>query len=143
MPARTFPPLQFLVPTGWADYELIDSGGGAKLERFGPYRFVRPEPQAYWSRTHSEGDWAADGVFIPGNEEDSGGWEFPQTVPPRWEMHYGKLRFQAQATAFRHMGVFPEQAVHWDWAANLIPSGTRQTSGSLASSATNGARILN
>ena len=141
--ARALPPLQFLVPTGWADYELIDSGGAAKLERFGPYRFVRPEPQAYWSRTHSEGDWAADGVFIPGNEEDSGGWVFPQAVPPRWEMRYGTLRFHAQATAFRHMGVFPEQAVHWDWAGNLIRSGTRQSSGSLASSATNGARILN
>jgi 23S rRNA (cytosine1962-C5)-methyltransferase len=119
--ADDLPNLQFLTPDSWTDCELLDSGGGAKLERFGPYRFVRPEPQAYWSRSRPESDWSkADGVFVPGNDEESGGWEFPQPVPPRWEMRYGDLRFHAQATAFRHMGVFPEQAVHWDWATNLI-----------------------
>lgn len=119
------PALEFLTPANWADYELIDSGGGAKLERFGPYRFVRPEPQAYWSRSHPESDWAADGVFTPGSDDDSGGWEFARPVPPRWVMQYRRLRFHAQATAFRHMGVFPEQAAHWDWASALVRSAGR------------------
>jgi 23S rRNA (cytosine1962-C5)-methyltransferase len=119
--AEDLPNLQFLTPDNWTDYELLDTGGGAKLERFGPFRFVRPEPQAYWSRSRPGLNWSkADGVFVPGNDEESGGWEFPRAVPPRWEMRYGELRFHAQATAFRHMGVFPEQAVHWDWATKLI-----------------------
>lgn len=124
--ARDLPSLPILSPATWADYELLDSGGGAKLERFGPYRFVRPEPQAYWSRSLPARDWsAAHGEFVPGREEDSGGWQFREPVPPRWEMHSGDIRFFAQATAFRHMGVFPEQAVHWDWAAGLIRRANR------------------
>lgn len=127
--ADDLPNLQFLTPDSWTDYELLDSGGGAKLERFGPYRFVRPEPQAFWSRGRPESDWSrADGVFTPGNDEESGGWEFQNAVPPKWAMRFGDLQFHAQATAFRHMGVFPEQAVHWDWAANRIrqaPAGVR------------------
>jgi 23S rRNA (cytosine1962-C5)-methyltransferase len=123
---RPLPTLQFLTPAHWADYELLDSGGGAKLERFGRYRFVRPEPQAYWTRARPEKEWAAaNGVFVPGRDDDSGGWEFEHPIPPSWEMAYGPLRFQAQATAFRHMGVFPEQAAHWDWAADLICSAKR------------------
>lgn len=118
---RPLPTLQFLTPSHWRDYEFLDSGSGAKLERFGPYRFVRPEPQAYWTRVRPEKDWsAANGVFVAGRDDDSGGWEFEHPIPPSWEMAYGPLRFQAQATAFRHMGVFPEQAAHWDWAAELI-----------------------
>jgi 23S rRNA (cytosine1962-C5)-methyltransferase len=121
------PSLQFLTPAQWRDYELIDSGGGAKLERFGPYRFVRPEPQAFWSRSRPERDWAAaDGLFVPGNDEETGGWEFPRPVAPRWTMEYGPLQFHTQATAFRHMGVFPEQAAHWDWATDLIGRGSRR-----------------
>lgn len=127
--ADDLPNLQFLTPNSWTEYELLDSGAGAKLERFGPYRFVRPEPQAYWSRGKPAVEWSkADGLFVPGNDEESGGWEFQRSVPPQWEMRYDDLRFRAQATAFRHMGVFPEQAVHWDWAAELIrpaPSGIR------------------
>jgi 23S rRNA (cytosine1962-C5)-methyltransferase len=121
MPPPQIPPLQFLTPLDWRDYELLDSGSGAKLERFGPYRFVRPEPQAYWTRARPEKEWAAaNGLFVPGRDDDTGGWKFHRSVPPHWEMNYGPLHFQAQATAFRHMGVFPEQAAHWDWAANLI-----------------------
>ncbi len=115
------PALEFLAPANWTDYELLDSGGGAKLERFGESIFARPEPQAYWSRSRSESDWAqAHGVFVSGSDEDTGGWEFSRPVPPRWVMRYRQLQFFAQATAFRHMGVFPEQAAHWDWAAERI-----------------------
>jgi 23S rRNA (cytosine1962-C5)-methyltransferase len=126
---RPLPTLQFLTPTNWRDYEFLDSGGGAKLERFGPYRFVRPEPQAYWSRAQSEKEWAeANGVFVPGRDDDTGGWEFEHPMPSTWDMSYEQLRFRAQATAFRHMGVFPEQAVHWDWSAELIRRANRSIS---------------
>jgi 23S rRNA (cytosine1962-C5)-methyltransferase len=123
------PPLALLHAPGWADYELLDTGDGAKLERFGRYTFVRPEPQAIWRRAQPERDWrAAHGTFTSKSpDDDSGGWALRAPVEPRWEMKYGPLSFWAQATAFRHMGVFPEQAAHWDWAADLIRRAGRPT----------------
>jgi 23S rRNA (cytosine1962-C5)-methyltransferase len=116
--------LDLLAAPPWPDYELLDSGAGAKLERFGPYVFVRPEPQAAWSRRRPPGEWtAAHGVFESAAEK--GQWQFSRPVPERWQMSHGALRFWAQATAFRHMGVFPEQACHWDWAVDLIRSAAR------------------
>jgi 23S rRNA (cytosine1962-C5)-methyltransferase len=120
------PHIDLLVPDGWADYELLDSGpgangAGAKLERFGPYRFVRPESGAIWPRLLPEREWAAaDGVFTTADEEGAGRWEFRRPVDARWTMRYGELRFWAQPTPFRHLGVFPEQASQWDWMSGLI-----------------------
>src|SRR5579859_1476677 len=122
MPRSGVASLTQLCASGWADYELLDTGNGAKLERFGPYTFVRPEPQAIWRPALPDRDWAAaHGTFTSKSpDDDSGGWSFRVPIEPRWTMKYGALSFWAQATAFRHMGVFPEQADHWDWAANLI-----------------------
>ena len=100
---------------GWADYGLIDSGHGRKLERYGPYRFIRPEPQAMWSPRLAE--WDADGEFVPGSDEDGGGrWQFFREVPREgWPLAWNEVGFTAQCTPFRHLGFFPDMAPVWDW----------------------------
>jgi 23S rRNA (cytosine1962-C5)-methyltransferase len=100
---------------GWADYGLVDSGNGRKLERYGRYRFIRPEPQAMWSPRLPV--WQADGEFIPGSDEDGGGrWHFDGPVPADgWPLAWNDVRFTAQNTPFRHLGFFPDMAPVWDW----------------------------
>jgi 23S rRNA (cytosine1962-C5)-methyltransferase len=100
---------------GWADYGLVDSGGGRKLERYGRYRFIRPEPQALWSPRITE--WDADGEFVPGSDEDGGGkWQFARPVPDQgWPLAWDEVAFTAQCTPFRHLGFFPDMAPVWEW----------------------------
>ena len=100
---------------GWTDYGLVDSGHGRKLERYGPYRFIRPEPQALWSPRLA--DWDADGEFVPGSDEDGGGrWQFSRKVPGEgWPLAWNEVRFTAQCTPFRHLGFFPDMAPVWEW----------------------------
>ena len=108
--------LAVLTATPWPDYGLIDTGHGRKLERYGLYCFIRPEPQALW--TPAALDWEADGEFVGGSEEDGGGrWNLAATVPPAWPLAYGAVRFRASNTPFRHLGFFPDMACHWDWMA--------------------------
>ncbi len=101
----------------WADYGLIDSGDGRKLERYGPHRFIRPDTQAMW-RPRLE-RWASDGEFVPGSDEDGGGrWQFAAPVPQDgWQLNRGAVRFTAQCTPFRHLAFFPDMAPVWEWMA--------------------------
>ena len=109
------------VPTSWTDYELLDSGNGLKLERYGPYTFIRPEPQAMWSPSLPGKSWKeVHAVFQSSREESGGNWQVKKPVDPSWNMSYGNLRFLVQLTAGRHLGVFPEQACHWDWISETI-----------------------
>ena len=107
--------LQTLIGDPWPDYGLLDSGDGRKLERYGRFRFIRPEPQALWSPAAP--DWQADAEFVPGADEDGGGrWRFDQPVPrDGWPLAWDELRFTAQATPFRHLGFFPDMAPVWTW----------------------------
>lgn len=107
-----------LVAPEWPDYGLLDSGDGAKLERFGPYVLARPERQAIWARLLPQRRWdEADAVFEPG---DSGAWECRRALPERWLMRHGGLAFWARLSPFRHTGVFPEQSAHWLWLEDQI-----------------------
>ena len=108
----------------WADYGLIDSGHGRKLERYGPYRFVRPESQALWAPRLA--DWDADGEFVPGSDEDGGGrWQFDREVPrDGWPLAWNEVRFRAQCTPFRHLGFFPDMAPVWDWMRERLAGKT-------------------
>jgi len=101
----------------WEDYELIDSGNLKKFERFGRYKFIRPEPQAIWSPNIN--NWQADAYFL-GKEED-GHWKFNAKILSRWEMHYKDVKFWAEITPFRHLGVFPEQFLQWEWMDSQKP----------------------
>jgi 23S rRNA (cytosine1962-C5)-methyltransferase len=115
------PALQLCDSPEWVDYELLDSGNGSRLERFGPYTFVRPEHQAVWKPGLAEERWkSAQGVFHATSEESGGRWEFRKPVKSPWEMRYKGLRFLAQTMNSRHLGVFPEQACHWDWISNQV-----------------------
>lgn len=107
--------------TGWKDYELLDSGHGRKLERYGTYRFIRPETQALWSPRLAERVWGnVDGVFQESADKDQSKWKLKSNLPPRWKIGYGNLSFWVEPTPFRHFGVFPEQASHWDWIQDKI-----------------------
>jgi 23S rRNA (cytosine1962-C5)-methyltransferase len=102
--------------TGWADYQLIDSGAGRKLERYGAYRVARPEPQCLWRPRLGESDWtSADAAFDPSDEEDAGRWRFSGTPDQRFPLAWGGVRFFGRFTSFRHLGFFPEQAANWAW----------------------------
>ena len=108
---------------GWADYGLVDSGDGRKLERYGPHRFIRPEPQAMWSPRLT--DWDADGEFVPGSDEEGGGrWVRHRDVPEKWEVARGAVRFNASLTPFRHLGFFPDMAPVWDWMRGQLAGRT-------------------
>jgi 23S rRNA (cytosine1962-C5)-methyltransferase len=115
------PDLQTLIAEPWADYGLIDSGHGRKLERYGRFRFIRPEPQAMWSPASA--DWRADGEFVPGSDEEGGGrWRFDGQVPPEgWPLRWEEVRFTASCTPFRHLGFFPDMAPVWSWVREMQP----------------------
>jgi 23S rRNA (cytosine1962-C5)-methyltransferase len=137
------PSVKLLESPPWNDYELLDSGDGLKLERFGPYRLVRPEAQAMWTPTLSQDGWrGADAVFQPTSEESGGHWKIEKKIAERWEMQAppatlrpssagkgsaseGGVKFWAMTTPGRHLGVFPEGAAHWQWLADLIDQSKR------------------
>ena len=110
----------------WSDYALVDSGNGEKLERFGKYLLIRPEPKALWDKTLSEKEWLARAHvrFKPGagfaraGKEDSGTWEKLRRMDDQWWISYSggpKFRLRLGLTAFKHVGVFPEQAPNWEY----------------------------
>lgn len=107
--------LHTLIGEPWADYGLIDSGKGRKLERYGRFRFIRPETQALWAP--AKPDWRAAGEFIPGADEDGGGrWQFAEAVPADgWTLRWDDVVFNAQTTPFRHLAFFPDMAPVWSW----------------------------
>ncbi len=116
--------LSTLIGEPWADYGLIDSGNGRKLERYGRFRFIRPEPQALWAPAGN--DWRAQGEFVPGSDEEGGGqWQFAEPVPrDGWPLAWGegdaRVRFTAQTTPFRHLGFFPDMAPVWSWMRGRV-----------------------
>ncbi len=115
------PNLELLTSPKWKDYSLLDSGNGLKLEQYGPFRFVRPEPEAIWQPLLPEKDWKRiDGEFVTTSEQHGGHWELKKNIPDRWQMRYENLTFWVQNTASKHLGLFPEQAVQWDWTAEKI-----------------------
>lgn len=128
-----------MVGEGWDAYRLLDSGHGRKFEQYGPWRFIRPEPQAMWAPRLA--GWEAHGEFVPGSDEDGGGrWQLSAHVPRGgWELGWSdETRFTAQCTPFRHLGFFPDMAPVWEWmggqllpreGGDLMPQAGRQTEG--------------
>lgn len=114
--------------TGSDGFQLVDSGRGEKLEQYGPYRIVRPEAQALWPRQLSEAEWSrADAIFTgEPDEEATGRWKFPQApLGETWPMQLLDIDFHGRFTAFRHVGVFPEQIAHWTFMRERIESAKR------------------
>lgn len=116
--------MQLLSPKNWKDYELLDAGNFEKLERFGQYITIRPEPQAVWPKVWSEKDWEkqANVKFVP-RSSSQGDWKKLKQMPEQWKIKYElkgtkaekkEIQFRLGLTSFKHVGVFPEQAVNWD-----------------------------
>lgn len=102
------------------DYELLDSGDGDKLERYGDFVLSRPDPQALWSKRLTEKDWnKAEAVFA--RDGKSTEWKVKPGVPEKWEINFAGLKFWIKPTAFKHTGLFPEQASNWKWIQSVLP----------------------
>ena len=105
--------LTTMIAEPWAHWGLVDCGNGQKLERYGPYQVVRPEPQAMW--TPARDDWDPDATFVPGSDEEGGGrWVEHRPVPREWTLSRDGVKFHASLTPFRHLGFFPDMAPQWD-----------------------------
>ena len=111
---------------GWSDYDLVDSGRGRKLERYGHRMVVRPEPQCLWSPGLAASEWStADAVFDPADEEDSGRGRFRDAPIEPWVSGWGAVRFRGRFTPFRHLAFFPEQAANWEWLDQTVRAAGR------------------
>jgi len=107
--------METLMPD-WTEYELVDSGAGKKLERFGEFTLIRPEPQAKWEMILPAQRWeTADGEFVKATSSQRGEWRFRKPLPVRWTMQRKNLKFLVQPAPSGHVGLFPDQACHWDW----------------------------
>ncbi len=107
------------IADGWKDYEVIDTSKGEKLERWGEYRLVRPDPQVIWDTKRNEKEWRRKNGHYHRSKKGGGEWEFFD-LPKKWKIHYRELTFWLQPFSFKHTGLFPEQAVNWDWFSSII-----------------------
>lgn len=113
------------IADGWKDYEVIDSSDGEKLERWGKYILVRPDPQVIWDTPKKEKGWKKKNAHYHRSSKGGGEWEFFD-LPKQWQIKYKDLTFQLQPFNFKHTGLFPEQAVNWEWFRNLINNRKKQ-----------------
>ena len=103
----------------WEDYEVLDTGGGEKLERWGDVILCRPDPQTIWPRQDGA-LWGKAQAVYHRSERGGGNWEFRAKLPEKWMVRHGELKFWVRPTGFKHTGLFPEQAANWLWMADLI-----------------------
>lgn len=127
--------MKLLHPASWKDYELIDSGEGEKLERFGKYVLIRPEPQAIWSKVLPENEWNKQSTArfqrekkdkFRFSDDVTGGWDRGKSMPESWQVNYQynnlKLSLRLALTSFGHVGIFPEQGSNWNFIYDAITS---------------------
>ena len=112
------------VASDWKDYEVLDTGDGEKLERWNDIVLRRPDPQAIWPKQKPE-LWTKADAYYHRSVKGGGEWEFFKKLPERWTIKYRDLKFYVRPTGFKHTGLFPEQAVNWDWMSGLIKNANR------------------
>lgn len=112
------------IANNWKDYEVIDCSKGEKLERWGDYILVRPDPQVIWDTPRKEKGWHKMNAHYHRSKKGGGEWEFFD-LPQQWSIHYRNLTFQLKPFSFKHTGLFPEQAANWDWFSELIKKAGR------------------
>lgn len=112
------------IAENWKDYEVIDTSCGEKLERWGKYLLVRPDPQVIWNTPKTEAGWKKRNGHYHRSSKGGGEWEFFD-LPEEWRIHYQDLTFHLKPFSFKHTGLFPEQAVNWDWFSNIIKNAGR------------------
>lgn len=108
----------------WVDYKILDCGGGEKVETWGDYTLVRPDPQAIWNKTDSIKAWKTANAFYHRSKSGGGQWEI-RKLPAQWTISYKELTFNLKPMSFKHTGLFPEQATNWDFIMNKIRNAQR------------------
>lgn len=112
----------------FTDYELIEASGGERLERWGDIILIRPDPQIIWNTEKKDKRWKTAHARYFRSQQGGGRWQVYREIPDRWNIKYGNLSFNVRTMGFKHTGVFPEQAVNWDYAADIIRNADRQLS---------------
>lgn len=112
------------IANNWKDYEVIDSSNGEKLERWGDYLLIRPDPQVIWNTKKTHNGWKKMNGHYHRSKKGGGDWEFFD-LPKQWAIHYKDLTFNLKPFSFKHTGLFPEQAVNWDWFSAKIKNAGR------------------
>ena len=110
----------------WKDYEILDMANGEKLERWGNITLVRPDPQIIWNNKSFPNKWKTANAKYNRSKTGGGSWEYNTNLPKAWQIKYKNLVFNIKPMGFKHTGLFPEQAVNWDWMINKIKSANRE-----------------
>lgn len=113
------------IADGWKDYEVIDCSDGEKLERWGKYTLLRPDPQVLWSTPKKNPSWNKLNGHYHRSNKGGGEWEF-FSLPKQWTINYKELTFNLKPFSFKHTGLFPEQAANWDWFSELIKNSPKK-----------------
>ena len=116
-----------LLPTHWTDYELLATGDGDKLERWGKFILRRPDPQIIWPLSQPHPRWKTPDAWYHRSSEGGGSWDMKKKLPEEWTVNYRDLTFAVKTMGFKHPGLFPEQAANWDWMSGLIKNAKRST----------------
>lgn len=109
----------------WKDYEIIDMASGEKLERWGNIKLIRPDPQIIWKNKSFPSEWKSANARYNRSNTGGGAWEYSKRLPESWQVKYKNLTFNIKPMGFKHTGLFPEQAVNWDWMINKIKQSKR------------------
>ena len=109
----------------WKDYEIIDMASGEKLERWGNIKLIRPDPQIIWKNKSIPSEWKSENARYNRSSTGGGAWEYSKRLPESWQVKYKNLTFNIKPMGFKHTGLFPEQAVNWDWMINKIKQSKR------------------
>ena len=109
----------------WKDYEIIDMANGEKLERWKNIKLVRPDPQIIWKDKSFPKEWNSANAVYKRSNKGGGGWDYKTRLPESWQVKYRDLTFNIKPMGFKHTGLFPEQAVNWDWMVNKIKNAKR------------------
>lgn len=112
------------IADNWKDYEVLATSNGEKLERWGDYILVRPDPQVIWNTPHTHTGWKKKNGHYHRSNKGGGEWEF-FNLPDEWSIQYKELTFHLKPFKFKHTGLFPEQAVNWDWFSSIIKESGR------------------
>ena len=125
----------------WKDYELLDCSSGERLERWGNVTLIRPDPQVIWKTPKKHPAWRRADAVYHRSSSGGGNWEIKNKIPSFWNIGYGDLNFNVKTMGFKHTGIFPEQAVNWDYTAKLIKNAGRPVKGLNLFAYTGGATV--
>ena len=114
------------IAKNWKEYEILDMANGEKLERWGEYKLIRPDPQIIWKEKSYPEKWGKVNARYNRSKTGGGNWDFKTKLPAAWQVKYKNLTFNIKPMGFKHTGLFPEQAVNWDWMIDKIKNAKRE-----------------